>query len=144
MNQTFFPETYMSNQIAVTQETITPKALGAALWAIQIGAAAMFLMAGWSKVTGNPQMVGLFEVIGVGQWFRYLTGGLELLGAVLLLVPALAGVGGLLLTGVMIGAVATHAFLIGGNPTMAIVLLVASVLVALGRKERTLVLLGRR
>jgi uncharacterized membrane protein len=32
-------------------------------------------------------MVGLFDAIGIGQWFRYLTGGLEVLGAVALLVP---------------------------------------------------------
>ena len=67
----------------------------------------MFLMAGGNKLAGNPQMVGMFETIGLGQWFRYLTGSLEVIGAVLLIVPALSGVGGLLLTGVMFGAVAT-------------------------------------
>ncbi|MDX6559706.1 MAG: DoxX-like family [Blastocatellia bacterium] len=37
----------------------------------------MFLMAGFSKLLGNEQMVGLFALTGFGQWFRYLTGTLE-------------------------------------------------------------------
>ena len=37
----------------------------------------MFFMAGGNKLAGNPQMVGLFDVIGIGQWFRYVTGALE-------------------------------------------------------------------
>ena len=31
-------------------------------------------------------MVEMFDKIGLGQWFRYLTGGLEVTGAILLLV----------------------------------------------------------
>src|SRR5258708_34863922 len=64
-------------------------------------------------------MVQLFAQIGVGQWFRYLTGGLEGLGAVALLVPALAELGALLLVLVMIGAVGTHLVVIGGSPVPA-------------------------
>lgn len=119
------------------------KAVNVALWIVQIGAAAMFFMAGGNKLGGNPQMVGLFEAIGIGQWFRFLTGSLEVIGGVLLLIPALSGVGGLVLTGVMTGAVATHLFVIGGNPTMAIVLLAASAFVAWSRRGRTLALIGR-
>jgi putative oxidoreductase len=114
------------------------RVLNTVLWVVQVGAAAMFIMAGFSKISGNPQMVGLFQAIGMGQWFRYLTGSLELAGAVLLIIPRLSGFGGALLTGVMVGAVATHAFVIGGDPTMAIVLLVASVFVAWGRRAQIL------
>jgi putative oxidoreductase len=108
-----------TNVIAKTEVVETSKATNIALWVVQVGTAAMFFMAGGNKLTGNPQMVGLFEAIGIGQWFRYLTGGLEIIGAVLLLIPALSGLGGLLLTAVMLGAVATHLLIIGGNPTMA-------------------------
>jgi putative oxidoreductase len=128
--------------IAIENGVEESKALNIALWVIQIGAAAMFIMAGANKVTGNEQMVGLFSAIGMGQWFRYFTGSLEITGAVLLLIPALSGLGGLLLTGVMVGAVATHIFIIGGNPTMAIVLLLSSALIAFGRRQRTLKLIG--
>ncbi|MDB5038764.1 MAG: hypothetical protein JWQ35_2292 [Bacteriovoracaceae bacterium] len=134
----------MNSQTAVLEKQgESSKGLSIALWAVQIGAAAMFLMAGANKLSGNEQMVGMFQAIGIGQWFRYLTGSLEVIGGLLLFVPSLAGVGGLLLTGVMVGAVATHLFIIGGNPTMAIVLLVASAFIAWGRRDRTLKLIGR-
>ncbi len=112
------------------------KGLNLLLWVVQIGASGMFLMAGASKLTGSEQMVGLFQAIGIGQWFRYVTGLMEVSGALLLLVPSLSGLGGLLLTGVMFGALATHLFIIGGNPVMAVMLLVASAAIAWGRREQ--------
>ena len=86
------------------------------LWTIQIGVAGMFFMAGGSKLSGSEPMVQLFQAIGLGQWFRYLTGFMEVGGAVLLLIPGLSGLGAALLTGVMAGAVAIHLFLIGMEP----------------------------
>lgn len=121
----------------------TGKAMNIVLWVLQIGAAAMFLMAGFSKLSGAPQMIGLFNAIGLGQWFRYLTGAMEVIGALMLLIPRLSGAGALLLVFVMIGAVITHLFVIGGSPFMAIVLLVVSIIIAWGRRDRTLSLLGR-
>jgi DoxX. len=107
------------------------------LWALQIGAAGMFLMVGFLKLSGNPQLVGLFEAIGLGQWFRYLTGTLEVAGAILLLIPRTSGLGALMLAGVMVGAVITHLFIVGGSPLMAIILLVVTTVVAWGRRQRT-------
>ena len=60
------------------------------LWVAQIALAAMFLLAGSSKLLGAPAMVGLFDAIGIGQWFRYLTGLIEVGSALALLVPSLA------------------------------------------------------
>jgi uncharacterized membrane protein YphA (DoxX/SURF4 family) len=115
------------------------------LWVLQIGAAGMFLMVGFLKLSGDPQMVGLFDAIGLGKWFRYVTGSLEVLGAILLLVPRLSGLGALLLVGVMLGAVPTHLFVVGGNPLPAIILLIVTGVVAWGRRERTMnILAGRR
>jgi putative oxidoreductase len=116
----------------------TGKIINVGLWILQIGAAGMFLMVGFLKLSGDPQLVGLFETIGLGQWFRYLTGSLEVLGAVLLLVPRLSGLGALLLVPVMLGAVATHLLIVGGSPLMAIILLGATSIVAWGRRERTM------
>ncbi len=114
------------------------RALNATLWLLQIAAAAMFFLAGASKLASAPAMVAVFDAVGVGQWFRYVTGGLEVLGATALLVPRLSGAGGLLLAGVMVGAVATHLFIIGGSPLVPLVLLVVTALVACGRRERTM------
>lgn len=121
----------------------TGKALNIFLWVLQIAAAAMFVMSGFAKFSGDPQVVGAFEAIGIGQWFRYLTGVLEILGGLALLVPRLSGIGALILVCVMLGAVATHLFIIGGSPLMAIVLLVVTAFIAWGRRHRTAHLLGR-
>jgi putative oxidoreductase len=116
----------------------TGKIMNVGLWILQIGAAGMFLMVGFFKLTGDPQMVGLFDAIGLGQWFRYVTGSLEVLGAVLLLIPRLSGLGALLLMGVMLGAVPTHLFVVGGSPLSAIILLIVTGVVAWGRRQRTM------
>jgi uncharacterized membrane protein YphA (DoxX/SURF4 family) len=121
----------------------TGKIVNVVLWALQIAAAGMFLMVGFLKLSGNPQLVGLFEAIGIGQWFRYLTGTLEVAGAILLLIPRIIGLGALMLAGVMVGAVVTHVFIVGGNPLMAIILLVVTSVIAWGRRQRTMNVLFR-
>ncbi len=99
------------------------RAATVALWAAQIAAAAMFLFAGTLKLSGAPMMVAMFDVIGIGQWFRYLTGSIEVVSAILLLIPSLALFGALLLIPTMVGAVLTHLFIVGGSPAIPIVLL---------------------
>src|SRR5438128_2966729 len=93
----------------------TGKIINVGLWILQIGAAGMFLMVGFLKLSGDPRMVGLFDAIGLGQWFRYVTGSLEVMGAVLLLVPRLSGLGALLLVGVMLCAVPSQLLDVGGS-----------------------------
>ena len=123
----------------------TGKIMNVGLWILQIGAAGMFLMVGFFKLSGDPRMVGLFDAIGFGQWLRYVTGSLEVLGAVLLLVPPLSGLGALLLVGVTLGAVPMHLFIVGGSPLPAIILLIVTGVVAWGRRERTMnIFAGRR
>jgi uncharacterized membrane protein YphA (DoxX/SURF4 family) len=92
------------------------------LWGIRILLALAFAAAGAAKLAGVPQMVANFEAMGFGQWFRYFTGAVELLGVVLILLPRAGFFGGLWLGGTMVGAVATHLFLIGGSPIPAMVL----------------------
>ena len=115
----------------------TAKILNVVLWVLQIAAAGMFLMVGFLKLSGNAQLVALFESIGIGQWFRYLTGSLEIAGALLLLIPHTSGFGALMLAGVMVGAIVTHVFIVGGSPLAAVILLVVTGIVAWGRRERT-------
>ena len=100
------------------------------VWGIRILLALAFGAAGASKLAGVPQMVHLFDAVGFGQGFRYLTGAVEILGALLVLVPATAFLGGLLLAATMVGGVATHLLLIGGNPFPAVVLGLLSAFVA--------------
>lgn len=104
-------------------------------WALQIVSAGMFLMAGTLKLSGNPMMVQMFGVIGVGQWFRYLTGSIEVVGAALLLIPALASYGAAVLAITMVGAIITHLFIVGGNPAVPIVLLASTATIAWARRS---------
>ena len=121
----------------------TGKIINVGLWILQIGAAGMFLMVGFFKLSGDPRLVGLFDAIGFGQWLRYVTGSLEVVGAVLLLIPRLSGLGALLLVGAMLGAVATHLFVVVGSPLGAIILLIVTGIIAWGRRERTIKLLAK-
>lgn len=112
------------------------RALGIALWVVQIVLALMFFMAGGNKLAGNPKMVGLFATLGFGQWFRYLTGTLEIVGAVLLVVPRASGAGALLLIPVMLGAIATHLFVLHNSPAVPLALLVGLIFVAWRRRAQ--------
>ena len=105
------------------------------LWVAQIGLSAMFLMAGGSKLMAAPTMVALFDAIGWGQWFRYVTGAIETSAAVALLIPSAAVYGALLLIPTMIGAIATNLFLGQSVIPPLVPLLVASAVAWVRRNE---------
>ncbi len=110
------------------------RTLNIGLWVLQVLLALAFLFAGSGKLLSNPDMVATFDTIGAGQWFRYLTGILEVLGAVLLLIPGTAFFGAVLLVSVMVGAVATHLFILQNAPTAALAFLFVAALIAWGRR----------
>src|SRR5215207_10080017 len=85
------------------------------LWIVQGLLALAFATTGGSKIVGTQQTVQLFEHIGVGQWFRYVVGVLEIAGAIGLLIPRLSGLAAAGLTGVMAGAVVTEVFIVHGS-----------------------------
>ena len=81
-------------------------------------------------------MVELFARLGAGQWIRYLTGALEVLGAVGLLFPRATFYGAVLLATMMVGAIVPHLALLGGNPTPAVVLFLITGTVAYMRRPK--------
>ena len=105
-----------------------------ALWVTQVALAAMFLMAGGSKLAGVPAMVSLFGALGVGQWFRYVTGIVEVISGIALLVPSAAIFGAMLLIPTMLGATAANLFL-GQSPAPPLVLLLVAAAVAWTRRD---------
>lgn len=114
----------------------SPRRKPAALWALKGLLAVAFLSAGGAKLYGVPMMVENFHHIGFGQWFRYLTGVLEIVGAVTILMPRLAAFSGVLLSCIMVGAIATHLLLIGGSAVPAIVLLALSATVVFAHRDQ--------
>jgi putative oxidoreductase len=114
-----------------------------ALWVVQVLGAILLFMAGFAKLAGDEQMVQMFVAIGIGQWFRYVTGLIEFASATLLLIPALSGIGALLIVPIMIGVIVTHVLIIGGTPALPIGILIIASIVAWGRKETTLGLILR-
>jgi hypothetical protein len=89
-----------------------------------------FLAIAAVKLTGSLQTVQMFENIGWGQWFRYFTGALDLIGAVLVLLPRSAFYGALLLMcTVGFGVVLTVAGRIHDSPVppLALTVLAATV-----------------
>jgi uncharacterized membrane protein YphA (DoxX/SURF4 family) len=69
-----------------------------ALWVFRVVLGLLFLAIGATKLTGTWDTVPYFAAIGWGQWFRYLTGLLDVTGAVLLFVPRWTFYGALILT----------------------------------------------
>jgi putative oxidoreductase len=88
-------------------------------------------------------MVAFFEAIGVGQWFRYVAGLVEVVSAVALLLPSLAPFGALLLASTMVGAIATHLMIVGGSPARPGPLLLGSLAVVWARRHRLSAVLSR-
>jgi uncharacterized membrane protein YphA (DoxX/SURF4 family) len=114
------------------------------LWGLKALLALIFLAAGGAKLAGVPMMVANFEVIGFGQWFRYLTGTLEVIGAIALLVPAYAGLGALLLAPIMICAAIAHTVVLPGSALPALVLLALSLVVLYSERAQLASLIGHR
>ena len=138
--------TMLSTPITAHQAPAIPRRRVAlvALWLTQIAFAGMLILAGGLKLAGVPVMVALFDAIGIGQWFRYVTGSIEVVSAVALLVPSWAAFGALLLIPTMVGAVFTHLFIVGGSAVPATVLLIGSLAIAWARRDQLASVLSRR
>nr|WSY51202.1 DoxX family protein [Streptomyces sp. NBC_00886] len=110
---------------------------------IQVLLVPFYLAAGSAKLVGAEQMIEFFDQIGAGHRLRYLTGTVEVISALGLLVPRLTGLAALGLTGLMTGAVITN--LVAGTPSLlAVVLLPLVAVLAWGRRDRTIALLRPR
>ena len=105
--------------------------LDAAVWILRIALALIFVVVGFVKIPGSmhPMWVRLFERIGFGQWLRYVTALVEIVGGMLMLVPAATLVSVALLASTMVGALLVHVFVIGiGFQTIVVLALLAGLL----------------
>ena len=110
-------------------------------WVLRGGVAAFFLLMGMEKFPSGPgaPWVAVFEQIGLGQWFRYFTGGVEIVGGLLFFFPVTYLAGAALLVCTMVGAMVVHLVVRHSIPGMVFpaVVLVAVVAVAVRERDRT-------
>jgi putative oxidoreductase len=133
--------------ITTTARVKTPEArprrlTSTLLWSAQILLAAFFLfVAAGSKLAGSHGAVQEFGAIGAGQWFRYLVGIVELVGAIGLLTPWLAGLAAAWLAADMAGATIVNATVLhnttyGPNVWLTAILCAVFMLLAYGRRQQ--------
>lgn len=113
------------------------------LWCLQVLAAGVYVLAAIPKVTADPQAVAGFTALGLGTVGMYIIGILELVGAIGLLVPRLAGLAGLAFVALMIGAVLSTLLVFGASMVaMPAAVLVLVAVIAWGRRRSTAELLA--
>jgi putative oxidoreductase len=81
-------------------------------WVLRGGIALVFLLFGWEKFDSHSEWPSMFAQIGLGQWFRYFTGVVEMAGAAFLLVPWTVNAGLTVLSCTMAGAALIHIFVL--------------------------------
>src|SRR6266404_1621080 len=121
---------------------VTTRALPAAsdkgrritLWILSGLVALVFIAAGGAKLAGAAAMVELFAKVGLGQWFRYFTGLLEVAAGIGLLFSRYAFHAAVLLAIVMAGAIIAHVTVLGNSPAAPAGLFVLTGIIAYLRK----------
>lgn len=107
------------------------------LRAVKILLTLAFIAAGFAKLAGAEMMVQTFEAIGVGQWFRYVTGLIEVGGAILLWIPGRQLLGAALLLCTMVGATLAHLMILGPSAVPAVVLGLLAAIAAYGHRDQS-------
>ena len=108
------------------------------LWTLSVVTALAFIVAGGSKLAGALAMVEIFHKVGVGQWFRYFTGLVELTAGIGLLISRYAFYAALALAVVMIGATIAQLTVLAGSPGAPLALLVLAGVIGYLRKPAQL------
>jgi uncharacterized membrane protein YphA (DoxX/SURF4 family) len=107
-------------------------------WILAVLLAVIFVFAGGPKLLGARAMVQEFAQIGIGQWFRYFTGILEVSGAIGVLVPKYRFWAALQIAVVMVGATAANIWVLHLPPLAGLTafLLAAALALAWLRRPR--------
>lgn len=82
-------------------------------WGLQLLVAGILLQTLFFKFTGAEESVYIFTTVGAEPWGRIGSGVLELVAALMLLVPATAAYGAVLTMGLMAGAIMSHLTVLG-------------------------------
>ncbi|RYY61174.1 MAG: DoxX family protein [Chitinophagaceae bacterium] len=87
---------------------MTNKQKAAGLWILRILPAVILLQTLFFKFSASPESVYIFSKTGMEPWGRIGSGIMELIAAVLILIPATTGIGALIAVGLMAGALFFH------------------------------------
>lgn len=109
------------------------------VWVMQVVVATVFFLAGLSKMIFHLE---IYDEIGWGTWFQYLTGVLEMVGAIALLIPRLSGIAALAFVGLAVCAVNFHIFVLESSLIPIALLGVCAAIIAYVRRHSTARLLG--
>ena len=113
-----------------------------ALLALQVLLALLYVASGLGKVTLEATVVAGFTAMGIGPGLTVTIGVLELLGAVGLLIPRIAGLAATAFVALMVGAVGITAGTLGvGMILVPALVLVLVAVVAWARRHETAALL---
>ena len=82
-------------------------------WALRLMAAGILLQTLFFKFTAAPESVYIFTKVGAEPWGRFGSGAIELIAAILILVPRTTWLGALIALGVMAGAILSHLTVLG-------------------------------
>ena len=118
----------------------TTKAKTIGFWVLKIVLGLMFVGGAIFKLTGAAAAVAEFDLVGLGQWFRYFTAACEIIGAVLLVWPRTTLYGAILLAAVCIGAFVAQWQILHGDVIHTIVF--TAILGAIAWAHRDQVLVG--
>jgi putative oxidoreductase len=120
--------------------------------ALRLTVAIILLQTLFFKFTAHPDSVHIFTALGVEPWGRITLGIIELLTAMLILMPRTQVLGMLVSVGIIIGAIGSHLLVLGINVSndggkvfaLAIVVFIASVIYLWMHKEQVLFLIKNK
>lgn len=95
-------------ELAGTERLVMNKKLHLAGWALQIVVALILLQTLFFKFTGAAESVYIFSTLGAEPWGRIGSGIVELIAAIMLLVPRTLVYGAILALGTISGAIMAH------------------------------------
>jgi uncharacterized membrane protein YphA (DoxX/SURF4 family) len=117
------------------------KASRIAVWALSGLLAAIFLFAGATKLLGAEGEVRDFAAWRYPDWLRLVIGAIEVVSAVLLLIPQAAYIGAAGISGILLWAGYTFVVRVpeeSGRAPLTLTLFAIAVLVGYARRDRTL------
>jgi hypothetical protein len=83
------------------------------VWVLRLTAAIILLQTLYFKFSGAAESVYIFSILGIEPYGRIGLGIIELITAILILVPRTTWLGAFIGCGIMIGAILSHFFVLG-------------------------------